>query len=99
MHKQSYGQWIESTEKMAFDTVLLELVLRKLPHWLEVQVRTLNPATYKELNEAVMRHMANQQREGYGAKKNKQRDRVGPPLHDTPSRTKDPEPRQFDPCR
>ena len=73
MYKQPYGQWIESTEKTAFDAVLLELVLRKLPHWLEAQMRNLNPATYEELNKAVVRHMANQRREG----KEKREERPG----------------------
>ena len=62
-------------------------------------MRNLNPATYEELNEAVVRHMANQRREGDGAKRNEQRDRVRPPLRDTPSRTRDPELRQLDPGR
>ena len=57
MYKQSYGQWIESTEKTAFDAVLLELVLRKLPRWLEVQMRNLNPATYEELMKKMVAYL------------------------------------------
>ena len=39
IYHQSFTQWIDSTGKSTFDAVLYELALRRLPHWLELQMR------------------------------------------------------------
>ena len=40
--KQNFHQWLDSTERPTRETVLMELVLMKLPNWLENQMRNLN---------------------------------------------------------
>ena len=44
--------------------VLMELVLAKLPSWLEVQIRNLDCSSYDMLCEAVIRHLGNQRPRG-----------------------------------
>ena len=38
----------------------MELVLAKLPPWLEAQMRNLNCQSYTELTESIVRHLGNQ---------------------------------------
>ena len=46
--------------------MLMEVTLRRLPKWLETQMRNLNPRSFKELSEAAVRHLANQPRREMG---------------------------------
>ncbi len=39
---------------------MMELVLAKLPPWLEAQLRNLNCQSYTELTESIVRHLGNQ---------------------------------------
>ena len=39
---------------------MMELVLAKLPPWLEAQMRNLNCQSYTELTESIVRHLGNQ---------------------------------------
>ena len=38
----------------------MDLVLAKLPPWLEAQMRNLNCQSYTELTESIVRHLGNQ---------------------------------------
>ena len=62
-YKQALTQWVETTNKPIFDLVLQELAIQKLPRWLQTQMRNLNPNTYEELIEAVVRYLGNQRKE------------------------------------
>ena len=61
-HQQSFKQWLESSDKDPELLMILETTYRKLPKWLETQTRNLNPETFEELTEVVVRHLGNQQR-------------------------------------
>ena len=58
--KQNFHQWLDSTERSTRETVLIELVLMKLPNWLENQMRNLNCQTYEGLCEVIIRYISNQ---------------------------------------
>ena len=62
--KQDFNQWIETSNRDPLETVLHELALKKLPPWLQGQMRNLNPSTFKELSEAVARYPGNSKKEG-----------------------------------
>ena len=59
-HQQSFQQWLASSHNDPETTMLIEVTLKRLPRWLEVKMRNLNPQTFEELAEAVARHLANQ---------------------------------------
>ena len=40
--------------------MLIEVTLRRPPKWLEIQMRDLNPRSFKEQSEAILRYLANQ---------------------------------------
>ena len=48
--------------------MLMEVTLRRQPKWLETQMRNLNPRSFKELSEAIVRHLANQPMREVGAR-------------------------------
>ena len=54
--KQDLNQWIETSNRDPLKTVLHELVLKKLPPWLQGQMRNLNPSIFEEHSEAVARY-------------------------------------------
>ena len=58
--KQNFHQWLDSTERPTREMVLMELVLAKLPNWLENQMRNLNCQSYEGLCEAIIRYIGNQ---------------------------------------
>ena len=58
--KQNFHQWPDSTERPTRKTVLMELVLAKLPNWLENQIRNLNCQSYEGLCEAIIHYIGNQ---------------------------------------
>ena len=62
-YKQALTQCVETSNKQICDLVLLELVIQRLPRWLQTQMRNLNPNTYEELNKAVVRYLGNQRKE------------------------------------
>ena len=62
-YKQALTQWVETSNKPICDLVLQELAIQKLPCWLQTQMRSLNPNTYEELNEAVVRYLGHQRKE------------------------------------
>ena len=59
-HRQHFQQWLSSSPLDSETTMLMEVTLRRLPKWLETQMRNLNPRSFKELSEAIVRHLANQ---------------------------------------
>ena len=87
IYQQSFTQWIDSTGKTTFDAILYELALRRLPRWLELQMRNLQPATFNDLNEAVSRYLGNQRREGDG-RKTEQKERFRPTPQHTHNKSK-----------
>ena len=58
--KQNFYEWLDSTEKPTRETVLMELVLVKLPNWLENQMHNLNCQSYEWLCESIIRYIDNQ---------------------------------------
>ena len=58
--KQNFHQWLDSTERPTRETVFMELVLAKLPNWLENQMRNLNSQSYEGLYEAIFHYIGNQ---------------------------------------
>ena len=58
--KQNFDKWLDSTERPTRETVLMELVLVKLPNWLENQMCNLNCQSYEWLCEAIIRYICNQ---------------------------------------
>ena len=61
-HRQHFQQWLLSLPLDSETTMLMEVTLRRLPKWLETQMRNLNPRSFKELSEGIVRHLANQPR-------------------------------------
>ena len=59
-YRQNFHQWLPSTKRPTREVVLMELVLAKLPGWLETQMRNQNYQNYEELTEAIIRHLGNQ---------------------------------------
>ena len=53
--KQNFHQWLDSTERPTRETVLMELVLMKLPNWQENQMHNLNCHC-----KAIIRYISNQ---------------------------------------
>ena len=53
--KQNLYQWLDSTKVPIREVVMMELVLSKLPPWLEAQMRNLNCQSYTELTESIVR--------------------------------------------
>ena len=58
-HRQSFQQWLASSHNNPETTMLIEVTLKRLPRWLEVKMRNLNPQTFEELAKAVVYHLAN----------------------------------------
>ena len=58
-YPQKFNQWLESTGKPDREAMLMELVLAKLPNWLETQIRNLDFPNYEELMETIIRHLGN----------------------------------------
>ena len=59
-YRQNFHQWLDSTKRPTREVVLMELVLAKLPGWLETQMRNQNYQNYEELIEAIIRYLGNQ---------------------------------------
>ena len=53
-YRQNFHQWLDSTKRPTREVVLMELVLSKLPGWLETQMRNQNYQNYEELTEAII---------------------------------------------
>ena len=58
--RQNFHQWLDSTKRPTREVVLMELVLAKLPGWLETQMRNQNYQNYEELTEAIIQYLGNQ---------------------------------------
>ena len=56
----------------------MEIMLKRFPKWLEAQIRNLNPRSYDEMAEAIVRHLDNQRPNG------KERPRQETPFRPTP---------------
>ena len=56
-YRQNFHQWLDSTKRPTREVVLMELVLDKLPGWLETQMRNQNYQNYEELTEAIIRYL------------------------------------------
>ena len=61
-HRQSFHQWLAASPLNMEATLLRENTLSRFPRWLEYRMRTLNPPSYEDLTELIVRHMANQPR-------------------------------------
>ena len=85
---------MDSTGKTTFDAVLYELALRRLPRWLELQMRNSQPATFNNLKEAVARYLGNQRREGDG-RETEQKECFRPTPQHTHNKSKPAEQKQF----
>ena len=57
--RRSFHQWLDSTKVLIRQVVMMELVLAKLPPWLEAQMRNLNCQSYTELTESIVRYPGN----------------------------------------
>ena len=57
---QNFHQWLDSTKRPTREVVLMELLLAKLPGWLETQMRNQNYQNYEELTEAIIGYLGNQ---------------------------------------
>ena len=65
-HRQHFQQWLLSSPLDSEATMQMEVTLWRLPKWLETQMRNLNLRSFKELSEAIVRHLANQTRREMG---------------------------------
>ena len=63
-HQQSFQQWIASSPLGAEVTILMEIMLKRFSKWLEAQIRNLNPRSYDEMAEPIVRHLDNQRSNG-----------------------------------
>ena len=72
-HRQHFKQWLLSSPLDNEATMLMEVTLRRLPKWFETQMRNLNPRSFKELSEAIVRHLANQPRREMGVPRSPER--------------------------
>ena len=82
--RQDFHQWLDSVQKPPREAILTELVLSKLPAWLEAQMRNLDCQTYEELTETIVRHLGNSKlRRDKSDRKEKEQYRYA---KDTPSR-------------
>ena len=59
-YRQNFNQWLDSTGKPDREAMLVELVLAKLPSWLETPKRNLDCPNYEDLMETIIRHLGNQ---------------------------------------
>ena len=59
-NKKFFYQWLDPMKVPIGEVVMMELVLAKLPPWLEAQMRNLNCQRYTELTECIVRHLGNQ---------------------------------------
>ena len=57
--RRGFHQWLDSMKVPIRQVVMMELVLAKLPPWLEAQMRNLNCQSYTELTESIVRHPGN----------------------------------------
>ena len=74
-YRQNFHQWLDSTKRPTREVVLMELVLAKLPGWLETQMRNQNYQNYEELTEVIIRYQGNQKiRTEKNIKKEKEND-------------------------
>ena len=82
--RQNFHQWLDSIQKPPREAILTELVLSKIPAWLEAQMRNLDCQTYEELTETIVRHLGNSKlRRDKSDRKEKEQYRYA---KDTPSR-------------
>ena len=56
--QQVYKKWMQASGGSAEDTLLLELMLQKLPRWLKNRMRRLKSNMYEELKEAMTRYIS-----------------------------------------
>ena len=56
---QNFCRWLDTSRTLDREMVVMELAIAKLPNWLEPQIRNLNCQSFKELSEAIVRHLGN----------------------------------------
>ena len=56
---QYFSRWLDTSGIPDRKMVVLELAIAKLPNWLEPQIHNLNCQSFKELSEAIVRHLGN----------------------------------------
>ena len=56
---QNFSRWLDTSGVPDREMVVMELAIAKLPNWLEPQIRNLNCQSFKELSEAIVRHLSN----------------------------------------
>ena len=54
---QNFCRWLNTSCTTNREMVVMELAIAKLPNWLEPQIRNLNCQSFKELSEAIVRHL------------------------------------------
>ena len=94
-YRQSYSQWLDSTDKTAFKAVLMELTIRKLPRWLETYMKNLNPDNFEELGEAIVRYLGSQKRDDTSTKRTDRPLKSRTQMSDTTNRNREPETRRL----
>ena len=92
-YRQSYSQWLDSTDKTAFEAVLMELTIRKLSRWLETY---LNSDNFEELREAIVRYLGSQKRDDPSTKRTDRPEKSRTQMSDTANRTREPEPQRLE---
>ena len=94
-YRQSYSQWLDSTDKTAFKAVLMELTIRKLPRWLDTYMKNLNPDNFEELREAIVRYLGSQKRDDTSTKRTDRPLKSRTQMSDITNRNREPEPRRL----
>ena len=99
-YRQNFHQWLDSTKRPIREVVLMELVLAKLPGWLETQMRNQNYQNYEELSEAIIqaiiRYLGNQK---IRTEKNIQKEKENYLFAKSPGRFEKTEPKKIYPPR
>ena len=95
-YRQSYSQWLDSTDKTSFEAVLMELTIHKLPRWLETYMTNINPENFEEFREAIVRYLKSQKRDDTSTKRTDRPEKSGTQMSDTPNRNREPEPRRLE---
>ena len=82
--------------QIAFEAVLMELTIRKLPRWLETYMRNLNPENFEELSETIVRCLGSQKRDDTSTKRIDRTEKSRTQMSDTPNRNREAEPRRLE---
>ncbi len=90
-YRQSYFQLLDSTDKTAFEAVLMELTIRNLPRWRETYMRKIKPDNFEELREVIVRYLGSQKRDDTSTKRTDRPEKFRTEMSDTPNRNREPD--------